>query len=216
MSARRPPLLTRGRLALRSALGRKLGYRQGYVFDWLRPGDIAIDCGANVGKVTALMRARGATVHAVEPDPVAFAALTERFAADPGVILHNAAVGTEAGTARLYFARGRVGDPVAATVSSSLYEGKSGIDASASVDVEVLDLGAMVERLGAVAMVKIDIEGHEVEVVPNLLARGLHRRIGLTLVETHERKSPMFAQATARMKDAARQSRARGVLFNWR
>src|SRR5215213_9742927 len=35
----------------------------------LKPGDLAIDCGANVGEITARMRASGATVYAFEPNP---------------------------------------------------------------------------------------------------------------------------------------------------
>ncbi|MFM7443241.1 MAG: FkbM family methyltransferase, partial [Tabrizicola sp.] len=35
----------------------------------LRPGDVAVDCGANRGDVTAVLAASGAVVHAFEPDP---------------------------------------------------------------------------------------------------------------------------------------------------
>src|SRR3546814_4183293 len=41
----------------------------------LRPGDIAIDCGANVGRFTRPIAEGGATVHAFEPNPDAFAEL---------------------------------------------------------------------------------------------------------------------------------------------
>src|SRR3546814_8424189 len=46
----------------------------------LRPGDIAIDCGANVGRFTRPIAEGGATVHAFEPNPDAFAELSRNLA----------------------------------------------------------------------------------------------------------------------------------------
>src|SRR3546814_19939216 len=45
----------------------------------LRPGDIAIDCGANVGRFTRPIAEGGATVHAFEPNPDAFAELSRNL-----------------------------------------------------------------------------------------------------------------------------------------
>src|SRR5690606_38404229 len=67
----------------------------------LRPGDLAVDCGANFGEVTARLAATGADVIAFEPDPGVFASLQTRFAEAPNVTLVNAAVGVGAGTVRL-------------------------------------------------------------------------------------------------------------------
>ena len=67
----------------------------------LRPGDVVIDCGANVGEVSARLVATGATVIAFEPDPYAFEKLSERVAGCDNVTLHQQAVSTEAGTLRL-------------------------------------------------------------------------------------------------------------------
>src|SRR3546814_13037940 len=54
----------------------------------LRPGDIAIDCGANVGRFTRPIAEGGATVHAFEPNPDAFAALLRNLAGLAWVQLH--------------------------------------------------------------------------------------------------------------------------------
>ncbi|TMV53643.1 FkbM family methyltransferase, partial [Thioclava sp. BHET1] len=45
----------------------------------LRPGDLAIDCGANMGVVTAVLAETGAEVVSFEPDPFAFEQLQLRF-----------------------------------------------------------------------------------------------------------------------------------------
>lgn len=41
--------------------------------------DIAVDCGANVGRFTEMMAQTGATVYAFEPNPDAFAVLSENI-----------------------------------------------------------------------------------------------------------------------------------------
>src|SRR5262245_51819241 len=47
----------------------------------VRPGDVMIDCGANVGDVTSLLARSGATIYAFEPNPLCFAILSNRFKA---------------------------------------------------------------------------------------------------------------------------------------
>src|SRR5437879_2510751 len=69
----------------------------------LQPGDIAIDAGANVGDITAVMAATGATVYAFEPNPFAFKALRRRFASNPNVHCINKAVLDRAAKLPLYF-----------------------------------------------------------------------------------------------------------------
>ena len=77
---------------------RAQGMLQG-VISMLRAGDIVFDCGANVGDVTVQLAQSGAQVHAFEPDPVAFARLSDRFSEVDNVTLHNVAVGTQDGVA---------------------------------------------------------------------------------------------------------------------
>ena len=64
----------------------------------LKPGDLAVDCGANMGVVTQRLAATGADVVAFEPDPFAFKTLEQKFAKLPNVTLINAAVGVGSGT----------------------------------------------------------------------------------------------------------------------
>ena len=45
----------------------------------INPGDLVIDCGANVGKVTDYFSSKGATVIAFEPNQFAFSYLKEKF-----------------------------------------------------------------------------------------------------------------------------------------
>lgn len=185
------------------------GLLQGVV-SMLRPGDVAVDCGANRGDVTELLAASGATVHAFEPDPYSIAKLGERFAGAANVHLHPAAVGTSAGTIRLMRAANWEANPDLASVKSTVVAGGHNIAEGAGIDVPVIDLlaflGRLVETHGRVAFVKMDIEGAELELLKAMLEARLFDQIQLTVAETHERKfkdlRPRFAALRSAVTDA--------------
>jgi FkbM family methyltransferase len=68
----------------------------------LEPSDIAIDCGANIGNITALLCRSGATVYAFEPNPFAFKELQKRFLGNPNVHCFQKGVLDENGMTHLY------------------------------------------------------------------------------------------------------------------
>ncbi len=157
----------------------------------LGPGDVAIDCGANVGDVTAAFARRGAFVHAFEPNPHAFVALQERFQANPDVELHQRAVLDHAGTARLYLHVDADVDPLGASRGSSVLPFKGNIDAETWVDVAAVDLSEFVLQLARpVKVLKIDVEGAECPIVNQLLDTGAIERVTTVLVELHDRHIP--------------------------
>lgn len=173
------------------------------VLSMLRPGDVVVDCGANLGAVTGPLARTGATVHAYEPDPYASAALREAFGEAPNVTLHNAAVGVRAGRVELMRAANFAANPKGASVKSTVVPGGRQIDedAGARIVVEMVDLPAVLRGLvaahGEVAFLKLDIEGAELDLLERMLAEDLFAHIRLTVAETHERKfrdlAPRFA-----------------------
>lgn len=158
----------------------------------LRPGDLAIDCGANEGRVTAALAATGAEVIAFEPDPLTFARLAAAHGQRPNVTLVNAAVGVGTGTVRLMRAGNFEANPGGASLKATILPGGRGIDAANSVEVPLVDFPALVrersERPDGIAFVKMDIEGAELEILEALLDQGLAGRIRCLVAETHERK----------------------------
>lgn len=180
------------------------------VVSMLRPGDVAVDCGANRGGVTAQLAASGAVVHAFEPDPYNLEKLRERFAGTPNVTLHAAAVGTAAGSIRLMRAANWEADPELASVKSTVVAGGQNIAEGEGIEVALIDFPAFLRGLigshGRVAFVKMDIEGAELELLSSMLDQRLFDDIQLTVAETHERKfkelRPRFAALRAAVAEA--------------
>ncbi len=139
----------------------------------LRPGDVVIDAGANMGDITARMAERGAVVHAFEPDPFACEALERRFAGVANVHLHRKAVAATSGTLRLYRSPDFDADPVLLSQSSSIYATKKNVSVDHAIDIETVDIAAFVRGLAApVRIFKLDVEGAEVEVLEAIFAAG--------------------------------------------
>jgi len=155
----------------------------------LRPGDICLDLGANVGDVTLRMARTGATVHAYEPDPVAWAVLVQRAGHLPNVVLHHCCVAAKTGRFSLRRLKGFASNPLAKTVGSSIApttpERDHGIDA---IEVDALSFGDVVRSVGGpVALVKMDIEGSEFAILRQIFAHPAAYDIASIYCETHER-----------------------------
>ncbi|MEO0702799.1 MAG: FkbM family methyltransferase [Pseudomonadota bacterium] len=160
----------------------------------LRPGDIAVDCGANVGEVTGVLAATGAHVHCFEPDPFAFGKLSKRFGGAENVTLHQAAVGLSAGQITLMRAANFDDNPRGGSVKSTVIAGGRGIDEgeAAGIAVDLVNFPAFLRGLidahGEIAFLKMDIEGAELDILEEMERQCLFDPIRLTVAETHERK----------------------------
>lgn len=168
----------------------------------LQPGDVAIDCGANVGKFTVPMARTGATVYAFEPNPHACAKLQQAVGSFPNVTVLQSAASTSSGEVRLLMHRRAASDPVQYSTSSTLVGGKRNVDETQYTLVQAVDFADFVSGLGGrpVRLLKMDIEGAEVGVLNRLLDAGLHERIEQAFVEVHDRQNPSLAEPTRQLR----------------
>lgn len=182
----------------------------------LRPGDLVIDLGANVGIYTEKFAATGADVIAFEPDPHAFSLLQKRVGALGNVRLIPAAAGGVADRLKLFRRADFQASPDARTTSSSLFSEKHKMDKDQFVEVDVIDFPKFLADLGRdVTLLKMDIEGAEVPLMEALLASPQAARIGLIFIESHERVVRSLAGRTRALKDRTRALTRPRVNWDW-
>jgi len=171
----------------------------------IRPGDVIIDCGANVGDVTSLFARSGATVYAFEPNPLCFAILSKRFKTMP--IVHCLKQGVFDRRCRVTLGtptpHGQW-DAIDTTISSSLmHDGKpSDVYAIQETEVECISLAEFINSMHSrIRLLKVDIEGSEIPVLNQLMDTGTIKLVDLTVVETHEQQMPHLREATAALRE---------------
>ncbi len=186
----------------------------------LKPGDLVMDCGANMGVVTAVLAATGADVIAYEPDPYAFGTLQQKFGDMANVTLINAAVGVGTGTVRLMRADNFGENPEGASVKSTILDGGRRIDAENSVEVPLLDfpgiIREMVAERGEIAFVKMDIEGAELDILEVMHRDALFQNVRCLVAETHERKFKDLRDRYKTLRDVVAETYPAGkVNLDW-
>ena len=195
---------------------RKRRARQEFEAVSLRSGDLAIDCGANVGEITVQMSRHGADVHAFEPNPQAMAVLESATKEFPTVHRHAAAVSDHDGYASLYLHRKYDLDPMGHSAGSSLVAGKHNLDPDCSVQVPVVDIARFIRELDRpVKLLKIDIEGLEARLLNHLLDQELLDRIQHVFCETHEFKVPGLWHQCRSLRRRLAASGADHVNLDW-
>jgi FkbM family methyltransferase len=183
----------------------------------LRPGDIVIDCGANIGKFTEPLSRTGATVFVFEPDPYCFEILSETFGKAPNVTLHNKAVGITDGSIKFYRAHDFETDPGKRSLSSSVYGSKLNVDATRPIVVDQIDLIGFIENLPAgVRLLKMDVEGAEIPILETLIETGVISKVSNIFAETHERGIPELASRTVALRAKIRSEGYDNINLDWR
>jgi FkbM family methyltransferase len=187
-----------------------------YIFDNLKTGDIAIDCGANIGDITWKMARNGASVYAFEPNPFAFERLFKRFNKKPNVTCINKAVLNESTRVKLYFHENSHKDEVYWSTGSSVLSFKKNIDQGRYCEVDAVNLVDFIENLKSpVGVLKIDVEGAECAIINGLLDFGIYENIGMILVETHDDKIPELREETEKIRRRISSMNLDNFLLDW-
>jgi len=180
-------------------------------------GDVVIDCGANVGKITAVLARTGATVYCFEPNPDAFRVLEDRFSSHVNVHCFNKAVSDHDGEMRLYLHEHAGEDPVYWSTGSSLLDFKSNISKDDHVTVEVVDLSRFMKSLGRnIRLIKMDVEGAECAILRHIIETGAIDLVDHMFVETHDHKIPELKEETDALRALIREKGLDSVIkLDW-
>ena len=186
------------------------------VLKTLGPGDIAIDCGANVGKFTEKMARTGATVYAFEPDPYCVEILREKFSDIPNIKIFARAVGVENATVEFFRHLLFEQNAKKYSESSSTCRTKANLDLGAPLSVVQIDLLQFINALGCpVKILKMDIEGSEVDILEEMLSENTIVPVENIFVETHERIVPDFLERVIAVRQAAAAQKTVYINLDW-
>jgi FkbM family methyltransferase len=156
------------------------------LIDCLRQGDVVYDIGANIGMVTLLVAGRAAqagkklAIHAFEPEPRNFDHLKRNAALNNfgTVTCHRIALASKDATGQL-FIDGEAGTGTHSIVSQDAH-GRT------SIPIELRNGAAFAREINAPpTVVKIDVEGAEMEVLEGLRPLLESKQIREILIEVH-------------------------------
>ncbi len=154
------------------------------LFQVLRPGDLFVDVGANIGIYSSVVsRLPGVRVLAIEANPDTFARL-EANAQTHGFAARCAAVSDQ--RAVLEFTDGAVSHAFSVSEHKTDYH-----DHSTTANVEAFPLDELLLEHTAPIVMKIDVEGHEPQVIAGAAGLLDAGRIQAVLIDT----SPATASA---------------------
>jgi FkbM family methyltransferase len=169
---------------LRPELGNRYRTLREFYSQFIRPGDLVFDVGANRGDRTEVFVQMGARVVAAEPLPALAARLRTIYRYSP-VNIEAVGIGRAAGTLPLHVCS----TDAVSSFSDEFVETRSKEDLGRNWDrvemVPIVTVDALIGKYGVPAFVKIDVEGFEGEVLA-----GLNQAVPTLSFEVHPDDAP--------------------------
>tara|TARA_X000000368_G_C22921618_1_gene663330 strand:+ start:335 stop:994 length:660 start_codon:yes stop_codon:yes gene_type:complete len=182
---------------------------------FLQKGSLVIDAGANVGEFTKLFLDKGFKVHAFEPDTIALKELKKKCETSKELKLYEAAVGLKNERQKLYRYRKFDESNPYSTQGSSLLNYRSGKN-KPFIEIKVIDfIEYLKQQTDNISLLKMDIEGIEIDILNKIIDENLHKKIKFIFVETHERFSHSLGVETAKLKLRIKKLKIRNINLDW-
>jgi len=182
----------------------------------IRPGEVAIDCGANVGLVTEILAEAGGQIYAFEPNPHAFEVLKENLNARSNVECIPKGVYFTEDELKLYLHEEAAYDQVKWSTGSSLLSEKKNVSDESYVKVELVDLAHFIKKLGKrIRVLKLDVEGVEYKVLRRMIELGVVENIDYLFVETHENQIPELIDEAKEVRALIREKGLKNIDLDW-
>ncbi len=163
---------------------------------------LVIDVGANIGMVSECLAKKGSKVISFEPNNKAFIELKKVAKKYNNIEIMNAAVGTEDKNVKLYLHKQSNSSRVDLTQASSLLAKKPNISTEIYEEVKQINFAKFLKSLKIkVELIKIDIEGYEIELINHLLDQNSLDNVKKIYLETHEEKIKELIVPTNKLKN---------------
>lgn len=180
-------------------------------------GMTSIDLGANVGKYTRIMASEAKQVIAFEPDPWTCTVLRHNLADLDNIRIEPVAASTSERKVPLYRDPGFAENPVYHSRSSSVVARGGLIIADGAMEIQQIDFIRYLEELNEdIGILKIDIEGAEVELLESLFNKpAVLKRIAYIFAETHERAYANHRPRVAALREMAQLTERPKINLDW-
>ena len=144
---------------------------------------IILDIGANIGDVTdVIMKKYNPNIYCYEPNISCYNYMLKRFKKNSKIKIFNVAVSNFSGKPFLYF-HNKSTNISEFNERSSLKKEKDGLDINKKIEVNCINIKKILEKHNQIDLIKIDIEGSEYEVMPEIIKN--KDKIKMVLCETH-------------------------------
>jgi len=183
----------------------------------LSRSSLVIDVGANVGLVSEVLARRGARVISFEPNSEAFKKLRDVAQRYKNIEIRNEATGIKNQQIKLFLHKDTNNSDGDLTQASSLLSNKPNVSVNNFELVNEIDFAQFLRSLDEpIELIKMDIEGYEIELLNHLLDENAISNINRFYVETHERKFIDLAIPTKKLKARIKkEGYEQKFLFNW-
>jgi FkbM family methyltransferase len=144
---------------------------------------VIFDLGLNRGRFSLAFASTGASIIGLEPNPYVFQNAVKLLSKFRNIHLFQAAAVSKTGVYKLYFHVNHKKDPIGFSISSSLKSNKKNIDIEEFHNVIGLEIGPLINSYEKINLMKIDIEGGEVNLFESLIQNS--HKIEYLLIELH-------------------------------
>lgn len=137
---------------------------------FISPGDMVFDVGANIGNRTDIFLKLGATVVVIEPQPICLEQLHIKYKNNPDVHIVPKGLGSETGEHHLHLSNADTISTMSDEWLADVKETGRFKDANwdQTINVPITTLDELIKEYGTPAFCKIDVEGFELEVINGL------------------------------------------------
>lgn len=155
----------------------KKSERKEFYGQFIKPGDLVFDVGANKGNRTIIFLDLGAKVVAVEPQKECYEHLSKRFGNT--IELVTLGLGEKESTATMYVSGSTLISSFSKNHVDQMQEDRfKGAAWGKTIEVKMTTMDRLIEQHGVPAFCKVDVEGYEYDVL-----KGLSQPVGAMSLE---------------------------------
>ncbi len=173
---------------------------------------VFIDGGAHAGVFSDVILALNGICYAFEPNIYLSAFLRDRYKDKPNFTLLDKAICTKNQSLKFYNPQNNLISQGASLIQMHYKE-------EDAYEVEGIDFCEFLKKLllkhDKIALIKLDIEGAEFEVLHDLIEQKLYEKVEFIMVETHERFFKNPKEKIEKLKNQIQQHNIKNIFLDW-